>query len=48
LLADDVEKKATIEPDELEVFASAELYPSEPEARAKLTFAEAQKFGRRI
>lgn len=48
LLVDDIETKTKIEHHEHKLFAWAELYPSEAEARAKLTYAEAQKFGRRI
>jgi hypothetical protein len=40
--------RRNLEGDELNVFGWAELYPSEAEARAKMTYAQARKYGKRI
>jgi hypothetical protein len=40
--------KTNLNGEELKVFAWAELYPSEAEARAKMTYAVAQKYGKQI
>ena len=48
LLIDDTEGRTKLESYEFELFAWAELYPSEAEARAKLTDLEAHKVGRRL
>jgi hypothetical protein len=45
---DGVEKRDQLASNEIEMFDWAELYPSEAEARAKLTYSEAQRLGRKI
>jgi hypothetical protein len=40
--------RTNLNPDELKLLDWAELYPSEAEARAKMTYAEARKYGKRI
>ncbi len=45
---DDWRQKDVLESGDCELIAWAELYPSEREARAKLTYAQAQKLGRTI
>ncbi len=44
-LVEDAQVRTSLAPNELEVFAWAELYSSEGEARAKMTRVEAQKIG---
>ena len=48
LKTDDWRQKDVLESRDYELIAWAELYPSEREARAKLTYARARKLGRTI
>jgi hypothetical protein len=48
LLVDGVETRTKLEPGEFDMFAWAELYPSAAEASARFTYAQAEKFGRKI
>jgi hypothetical protein len=40
--------RTNLNPDELKLLDWAELYPSESEALAKMTYAEARKYGKQI
>jgi hypothetical protein len=48
ILSSDAVKQDMIRLDEFEVFGWAELYPSEVEASAKMTYEEASLFGRKL
>lgn len=50
LLIEDAQRegRTTLDANEFELFAWAEVYPSDAEARAKLTYAEARKLGRKV
>ena len=48
ILIDDIETRTEIEYGDYELFAWAELYPSEAEARARLTYSQARALGRSI